>query len=485
MKAALLDEGGHILALEGRDMPSIHPFDGASEVEMNATWALLAELTIHLAQMYPGLWKNLVGICITGQGDGCWPVSGQGKPVRNAMLWNDIRSRRVHLKQQEEIEKYCQNHSLTQLFPGAAPMLLLWMKEYEPQNYQRTRYVLHCKDWLNYRLTGEYLTDYSDASTALMNIHTCQYDTGLLDLLGIPEVAESFPEPRESGSWIGKVTQEAAKRTALPEGLPVILGGIDVSVVAAGAQVLHSGDALTILGTTLSNEIVLDERQVDSREIQGSTLRHVAPGRFLRLMATSSGSSSIDWARATLAPGISFDKIEVEIGKIQPGCEGVMYHPYLYGERAPFRNPKASGGFYGLSARHTPMHLLRAVYEGLVFSIMDCYGILPKVDRVTVTGGGANSNTLCQILADGLGVPVRRISNSELGIQGAFQILKKGLGNTAEPDEQSVSTFEEFIPDTANNALYRELFELFIRLRESLTDYWNNRESIFRNLDNR
>ena len=481
MKAALLDQKGQIAALESCDIASIHPFNGASEADMGLTWRSFCRLTVTLAEKHPDLWKNLACVCITGQGDGCWPMDQHGQPVRNAMLWNDTRSRQLEISNMQEIEQFCIDHSQTALFPGAAPMLLLWLKQFEPEAYSRVRHVLHCKDWLNYCLTGEIVTDFSDASTALMDIRGCKYENGLLDLLQIGESAAYFPPLVGAGTIIGSITLAAAQQSAIPSGLPVRLGGIDVSVVAAGAGVTRPGDALTIIGTTLCNEVVLEETKIDGRDTRGSTLRHVAAGNFLRLMATSSGTSSIDWARRILAAGRSFDEIEEELSRLQPGSDGVMFQPYLYGERAPFREPTACAGFYGLLARHTPMHMLRAVYEGLMLSTMDCYRALPDVHSIAVAGGGSNSSVLCQMMADGLGKPVKQMLVGELGLLGAYHLMKNPTDLQPESSPLDASLYRLFEPDFQRHRLYCDLYEMFVDLRQSISAYWNTREVVFRN----
>jgi sugar (pentulose or hexulose) kinase len=355
-------------------------------------------------------------------------------------------------------------------------MLLLWMKQCKPDAFARVRWVLHCKDWLNLCLTGKVITDGSDASTSLLNVRTTRYEHGLLDLLGLNGSAACFPPVGKAGDTVGQVTPDAARQSGLPQGLAVILGGIDVAVMAAGAGVITPGEAMTIIGTTLCNQVVMSEAQVDHRDPRGSILQHVVPDAFLRLMATSSGTSSIDWARQTVAPGLSFAELEAGIAAIPLGSEGVMFQPYLYGERAPFRDPAATAGFYGLSARHTPLHMMRAVYEGLAFSFAECYQALPPVSSVTVTGGGANSNALCQMMADNLGKPVRRTGIPELGIYGGFAVLRSSLGLKNAAPEFS----REFLPDEKRHQRYVKLFDLFTGLRKSMQAYWSSRQEIFR-----
>ncbi len=479
MKAALMDATGRVVTLESLDVNVMHPFEGASEVDMQGFWETFCQLTQKLAAANPTLWTQLSGMCISGQGDGCWPVNAAGQPVRNAMLWNDTRTRSLTLAAAGAVEELCIEHHLTPLFPGAAPLQALWLKQKEPHNYAQLRWILHCKDWLNFRLTGRATTDASDASTALLNVHTLQYDPELLGLLDIPESAQCFPPLLNAGSRIGPVSAEAAAQSGLPEGLAVWMGGIDIAVAATGAGVNNPGEALTIVGTTLCNEVVIDASQVNHRDTRGSALRHVNPRAFLRVMATSSGTSSIDWARQLLMPGKSFAEIEAGVTAVAPGSEGVLFQPYLYGERAPFRNPLACGGFYGISARHTGMHLMRAVYEGIGMMLVDCYQALPPVRQVVVAGGGASSDVLCQILADCLGKPVLRKGIAELGLHGAYRLMCAGLGLRVEITVGELEQDSLFEPDPERHRLYQALYPVFSQLRFALEPYWSTREKNF------
>ena len=244
---------------------------------------------------------------------------------------------------------------------------------------------------------------------------------------------------------------------------------------------LLPGEAVTIIGTTLCNEVVLGRPQVDHRDTRGSILCHVQPDSYLRLMATSSGTSSLDWVRGLVAPGRSFGELEAALAAIPLGCEGAMFHPYLHGERAPLRNALACGGFNGLTGLHTPMHLLRAAYEGLALSFRDCHQFLPPVAQVAVAGGGAASDLLCQMFADSLDRPVRRPGLPELGLAGAARLVWLGLGFTGLLPLETETPARLYIPDAQRHAAYEQLYALFLKLRTGLEPYWAGRDRAFLN----
>jgi sugar (pentulose or hexulose) kinase len=479
MKAALLDARGRKRALVDCSLPVSHPFDGASEMDMPSVWAALCGLTRNLAERHPALWPDLAGMAVSGQGDGLWPVDRAGEPVRPAILWNDTRARRLDLPEGFEIEAFSRGNAVTPPFPGAVHLLLLWLRRNEPEGYQRIHCALHCKDWLAYRLTGELATDYTDASTAVMNVLERRYVGELLERMGIPEALGRLPDPRPAGSPLGRITPAASRQSGLPPGLPVLTGALDVAAVAAGAGAVLPGDAVAIVGTTLGNAVVLGRDQVDHTDSRGSTLCHVHPERYLRLMATSSGTGSLDWVRRLVAPDLAFTDLEPALARIPLGCEGAMFHPYLHGERAPFRNPLACGGFNGLTERHTPMHLLRAAHEGLALSFRDCQHYLPAATRMTISGGGAASDLLCQMFADCLNRPVHRPGFSELGLAGTAQLVWRGLGYAGDLPLQEDTPPREFLPDPVRHERFEDLYALFLTFRAGVEPYWLDRASMF------
>lgn len=485
IKAGLFSETGHLLDLVKADVEIARPFEGACEVDMDVVWQNVCRLLRDLMDRNAERWTRLSGVGVTGQGDGLWPVDSSGKAVRNAILWNDTRTKHLLLEEGAALEQFCLEKGMTPLFPGAGPLLLKWIKTYEPDHFRRTARVLHCKDWINLKLTGRATTDYSDASTALLDVLNKEYVFELLPLLGLEGCAELFPPTYSSTNICGVITSRAAAETGVPAGVPVIGGAIDVAAVAAGTGAVNPGQALTIVGTTLCNELVLNAEQVDHRDPRGSVLCHLVPERYLRVMATSNGTAVLDWARQTFAPGLPFAEIERGMASLPVGSDGVLFHPYFYGERAPFKNASARGGFYGLSAQHTPMHLLRAVYEGLALSLYDCYQSLPQVEKdIYIAGGGAASDFLCQMAADCLGRSVVRPAAAELGLNGIAQALCATFSAESLREHASAVPPEHiFTPDLKKHGHYVELYVLFVQMRKASEDYWLGREKRLQGLD--
>lgn len=481
IKAALTDLEGNTIDIVSLSVPVLSPFNGACEINMNALWDQVCVMTNQLAKRNPKGFENIAGIGITGQGDGMWPIDEDGVPVRNAILWNDTRAKYLTIENIDKINETCIKNYVTPIFTGGPNLLLKWLKVNERENYDKTASVLHCKDWLNYKLTGQIKTDYSDASTALINVFDKKYVWEIFDLLGLEDYERRFPDIVKSTDIIGTITKTASLATGIKEGIPVIAGALDIAAVGLGVGSNKIGDACTILGTTLGNTIILEKSQVDHRDTKGSALCHIIPENYIRLMGALSGTSTLDWVRNTLVPDMTFTEIEENISKIPIGSEGVMYHPYIYGERAPFRNPFACGGFYGLNYRHNKFNMVRAAYEGLVLSLYDCYQSLPEVNNaVNVSGGGSESNFLCQMVADCLGKIVLRPSIKELGINGIVTALKVGLGYTSDFSEHIVKNVDKFEPNMDNHLEFQNIYSIFRNLKTSTEGYWNERANLLK-----
>ena len=170
IKAALIDGEGNQIDIASMPVKVLFPFEGACEINMMELWNTMCKITRSFSQRNPQIWNKLVGIGITGQGDGLWPVDSKGKPVRNALLWNDTRTKNLKISNRDDIDKICIKNFANPVYAGSPHILLKWLKEKEKENFKKISTILHCKDWLNFMLTGELVTDNSDASTALLNI---------------------------------------------------------------------------------------------------------------------------------------------------------------------------------------------------------------------------------------------------------------------------------------------------------------------------
>ena len=445
------------------------PFPGASETDMTDIWRAFCEVTRELAERNPEAWKNLKGVGIAGQGDGMWPIDENGEPVCRAMLWNDTRSKDI------DFEAIRENHT-NQIFAGSVCALLTWTKRNRPAEYARIRWALHCKDWLNYKLTGRICTDNSDASTCVYDHVNGRYVPRLLELAGIGEAIDRLPPIVRSTDVIGEVTEAASERTAIPAGVKVIEGSVDVCAVAVGSDVTSSGRSCTIIGTTLCCEIALRKDQIDFSADSGLLVHHAVPHLYMRVMPTLSGASTMDYVKGLLFPDVSYPELEKQLEQLPIGSEGLLYHPYICGERAPIKNPFATAGFFGLTQNHSTLHMMRSVFEGLACSFYDCYQVLERRYKgIYLSGGASISPTVCQMFCDMIGLPCRRVDVKELGTLGMARILAVALGLQPSFEAFEDQKATQFEPDMQRHEQYVKLYELFKDLQGRMTDFWKAR----------
>ncbi len=434
LKLALKSDVGETLSLRSRRLESSVAEGGRSEMDMEALWREVREGVQSLAadEECARALVNLAGIGVCAQGDGLWLLDGAGTPVRPAILWNDTRAKEIMERIEPESEALCAETRTVAQFAGSNAVLLRWLKEHEPENYRRGAHALHCKDWLNYRMTGRIASDPTDAGTSLLSRVSGEYDTGMLQLLGIPEALPLLPEIVPSRSIVGRVRDGALP--GVPAGTPVIAGSLDVAAAAEGLGIRDAGQTLCILGTTFCVLRMIEDSAMIVRTSGGeewprigSILYSLSPERSLRLLASLNGSAVLDWGRR-LFGGLEIRRAEEEASRIEPGANGLCFLPFIFGERAPFRDAAASGSFMGLRAHHERAHMLRAIYEGLAMVVRMCIDSMgscgtPEGSEVIVAGGAAGSALFCGILADLLQRSVVRRDVAEPGIEGVFSLL--------------------------------------------------------------
>lgn len=469
IKAGLVSSEGKFIDVRTEPAEVLMPFNGACEMDMNHVWDVTKAVILKLRDSHEELWPHVCALGMSAQGDGLWMMDASGNPIRNAILWNDTRT----VMDFEAINPICLSLNTTALFPGANAAILTWLKAKEPENYAKIAHIFHCKDWLNYKLTGHIGTDATDGSTAIMDIYTKKYSYDLLDKLKIPEVKKAFAPIYKSDEIIGGVKKDIAEELGLAEGLPVIAGALDVLAIATGCALVSGGQRGSIIGTTLANYVVMDEETARGCiATNGSILCHTKNNTYIRLMAALSGASSLDWMNKEILSGENYAAVDDKISQIKIGSEGVMSTPYIYGERAPFKLNSASGGYYGIRANHTKYHLARASFEGMVMSMLDCFENLPKGDaEIYIAGGGAKSRCICQMICDALASTTYRFSNKELGLLGIYRLILTAL----DMEKDATADMDKFEPNKENHLLYKELYKEFILLKESLMPFWKSR----------
>ncbi len=438
-KALLIDERGRVAASATTALTLQTPKPLWSEQDPHEWWTGTAASIRKALSIAGAKGGDVAAVGLTGQMHGLVLLDGRRRVLRPAILWNDQRTgaecaeieRRVGRSQ---LVREVGNVALT----GFTAPKILWVRNHEPEVYAKAKLVLLPKDYVRLRLTGEAAMDKADGSgTILFELKARTWSRLVLERLEIP--AEWLPPTFEGPEVTGNVTPEAAAETGLSAGTPVMAGGGDQSAGAVGAGAVRPGVVSLTLGTS---GVVFATTDAPLVEPEGRlhAFCHAVPGRWHFMGVTLAAAGSLQWYHDTLTPHESFDDIVAEAEDAPPGSEGLLFMPYLSGERTPYPDPLARGSFVGLTVRHRRAHLTRAVLEGVAFSMKDCFSLLQgaglgAVDEVRIAGGGAKGPLWRRIVASTLGLPMVTVNSTEGAAYGAA--LLGGVGGGAWPSVEA------------------------------------------------
>ena len=431
-KALIVDEHGQVLAIGSTPQNLSQPQPLWSEQNPLDWWQGVAQaIREALAQ------ANLSGsairaIGLTGQMHGLVMLDDHGDVLRPAILWNDQRTQAqcdqiTHIIGFERLIELTGNRALT----GFTAPKILWVREHEPEVYARCAHVLLPKDYIRYRLTGDYATDLADASgMSLVDVARRKWSAEVINALGIP--SNWLPRLYEGTAITGTVSAECAASTGLQPGTPVIAGGGDQAAGAVGMGCVTPDKIGVTVGTS---GVVFAPLERYAFEPQGRlhAFCHAVPSMWHFMGVMLSAAGSLQWYRDALAPDTPFQDLLEGAAQIPAGSDGLFFLPYLTGERTPHPNPDARGAFIGLTSRHTRNHMTRAVLEGVAFGLKDSFTLianagLPVKYQVQISGGGAKSPIWQQIIADILNTPLVNVSTTEAGALGAAVLAMVGAG---------------------------------------------------------
>lgn len=479
-KAILMDEGGTVMATATHAYPMVTPHPLWVEQDPEDWWvATVASIREVLARSGTGA-TQIAAVGLTGQMHGLVLLDRVGHVLRPCILWNDQRT----APQCEEITRIVGVEALLKLtgnpvLPGFTAPKIRWVQQHEPDTFRQAAKVLLPKDYVRYRLTGTFFSDVSDASgTSLFNVGRRQWSPEMLQTLDIPQAW--LPEVTESPVPSASISQEAAEATGMVPGTPVVGGAGDQAAQAVGTGIVQEGLASVTLGTS---GVVFASSDVYRVEPQGRlhAFCHAVPGKWHLMGVMLAAGGSLRWYRDALgevecrtAKGTgqsAYDLLLADAAEVPPGCEGLIFLPYLSGERTPHPDPHARGVFFGLTLRHRKPHLTRAVLEGVSFGLRDSlelmYGLGLAIQEVRASGGGAQSPLWRQILADVFGTKITTVNITEGAAFGAGLLAGVGVGIFASvPDAcaKAVHLTGQVHPDAAVHiypdyyARYRALY---------------------------
>lgn len=474
-KALLIDSHGGVVAVASSPHTLQTPKPLWSEQDPLEWWdAVSASIRLVLEKAGIG-GERIAAVGLTGQMHGLVLLDGSGNVLRPAILWNDQRTQ----SQCDEIHRRIGRERFIQItgnvaLTGFTAPKILWVQENEPEVYAKAKHVLLPKDFIRLKLTGEYAMDKADgAGTVLFDLNLRDWSADVLEALQIDR--SWMPRTFEGTEFTGRITEEAASATGLKAGTPVAAGGGDQAAQAVGVGAVEPG----IVGLTVGTSGVIFATTPSALVEPEGRLHafcHAVPGlwHFMGVMLSAAGS--LQWYRDTLAPNMSFEDLVKEAESASAGCEGLLFLPYLSGERTPYPDPLARGSFIGLTLRHSRAHMTRAVLEGVAFGLKDSFTLIQNaglggITQVRASGGGTKGALWRQILASVLEAELVTVNTSEGAAFGAA--LLAGVGSGAWVDvpaacRETIRITGQTLPVEEDAEVYRKVHPLYRELYPAL-----------------
>ncbi len=483
-KTIIMGENGDVLRSKTVEYDTIVLKPGWSEMRAETWWEATV---VTLKHVLDGIDKSrLAGLSFSGQMHGMVALDENMQIIRPAILWNDGRNQ----AQCDEITamagglpgllKYTNNKMLAGYTGGK----ILWMKQNEPENYLRTKLVLNPKDYIRYMLTGEIMTEVSDASgTGLFDVKNRRFCWELIDKIGFER--SLFPACVESSDLTGAISASAARLTGLPEGLPVVGGGGDAVIQTTGTGLVKQGVLGIIIGTSGVTAMGLDSFFENDGSLQ--LFCNNAGDLWHAMGATMSAGGSYKWFKDNLCQeevreaaekGVNvYDLLNAKAESVPAGCEGLFFLPYLNGIRCPYSYPNARGTFVGISERTDKGAMVRAIMEGVAYSAKEISEQILAMDKsivaskIIASGGGASSPLWRQIIADIFALPVHTLSgSSEGGAYGAALVAGVGVGVFKDLEDAIKVLKEESLtlPREKEAAVYEKSYQVYKSLYPAL-----------------
>lgn len=490
-KASLYDREGRLVASVLAEYAVHYPENGWAEQDPEAWWGAVCSSTRALLVAAGVRGDAVACVVFSGQMMGCVPLDAHARPLRRAIIWADQRSTAQAAAVADRLDP-ARVYRITghRLSASYSLTKIMWLRDHQPDIYAATHKFTHAKDAMIARLTGVFATEPSDASG--MNLYDLEAGTwsgAMLDAAAID--GDKLPAIVASTHVVGGVLPAIADEVGLPAGTPVVMGGGDGSCAGVGAGVIAEGDAYNYVGS--SSWIALaSPRPIYDPDGKTFTFAHLMPGWFMPTGTMQAAGASYQWMRANLAPievqaaaalGVSaYELMNVSAENAPPGANGLLFLPYLMGERSPRWNPDARGAFIGLTIRHTRADLIRAALEGITFNlrvILDAFRAQgAHIDAMRVIGGGARGLFWNRVMAAMYGVPIHRMAVLEeatsmgaavaggigVGLYRDWSIIHQmnAIASTVAPEADAQAAYARLYP--AFEAAYHALVPVYAQL---------------------
>ncbi len=469
-RALLVDAQGrvrHAFTAPHEDMTMEHPLWAEQRPE---NWWDASQTAIRGVLSESGVnGEEVAAVGLSGQMHGLTLLDASNHIVRPALIWCDQRSQpQVDWINEQVGEEFVLKSTANPMLTGFTLPKLLWVRDHEPENFARVKKILLPKDYIRFQLTGEYATDVSDASgTGLFDVVERDWALDLADKVGVARAL--LPSVYESSAVTGTIHARAAESTGLKQGTPVVGGGGDQAASAIGNGIVEPGIVSCTIGTS---GVVFGHLEKPAYDPQGRvhTFCHAVPGAWHTMGVTQGAGLSLQWFRNQFAPGAKYDELTREASTMD--AEGLYWLPYLMGERTPHLDAMARGGWIGITAKHTRGDLLRALIEGVSFSLKDCLDLVSalgvEIQSVRVSGGGAKSAFWRQLLADIFNKRVVSLETQEGSAYGAALLAMPG--DVRETCKRVIREVDSVEPCDA--ARYAKKHAIYKSLYPSLRDFY-------------
>ncbi|MCQ4088707.1 xylulokinase [Saccharibacillus sp. JS10] len=466
VKSVLVDRTGTVVYEESEEYPLYQPKPGYSEQEAE-DWVEKTILSLNKLLSASGVQpQEIEGISFSGQMHGLVLVGEDGRALRRAILWNDTRTtpqcRKIEQVLGDQLLQVARNRALE----GFTLPKILWVQEHEPELFQQASLFLLPKDYVRLRLTGNAAMDYSDAAgTLLLDVGGKKWSEEIGAAFDLKP--SLFPTLVESFDDTGALLPEMQAATGLTERTRIYAGGADNACGAIGAGILNEGQTMCSIGTS---GVVLSYETRRNLDFKGKVhfFNHSEKDAFYIMGVTLAAGYSMQWFRETFGGGASFEQLLTGIDRISPGANGLLFTPYIVGERTPYPDADIRGSFIGIDASHKLPHFARAVMEGITFSLRESIDILrasgKTVDKVISIGGGAKNAEWLQMQADIFGATIVKLQNEQGPAMGAAILAAYGSGwfnSLQDCAREFIHEAKTYTPDAAKTEIYNQLFDVY------------------------
>lgn len=467
VKGLVLDKKGTVIEQATEDYPLLHPHKGYSEQRPSDWIKGTKQVLSTLIARQPQLKTELAGISISGQMHSLVLLDKQGEPLRHAILWNDVRTTAQCQEITDVLGEKLLEKTKNLALEGFTLPKLLWVKEHEPENWRNAARFLLPKDYLAYWLTGNQQMELSDAAgTLLLNVTEKKWDRVISEQFGIRD--ELLPPLVQSMDHVGDIQSSICEMLGIEGQVRVFAGGADNACAALGAGIIEEDRAMCSIGTS---GVFLSYEGQTERQYNGKLhyFNHVIKDSYYSMGVTLAAGQSLTWYKDTFDAEDSFDQLIAEAETSDIGGNGLLFTPYIMGERTPHVDSQIRGSFLGMDAGQRRADFTRAVLEGITFSLKDSQTLMQKIAKkefreVISVGGGAKSALWLQIQADIFNTKIRTLKTEQGPGLGAAMIAAMGL-RWFDSIEQCVAAFvayeKEYLPISENVQLYEKIYAIY------------------------